>query len=1527
MLDLSELFSHSPDIAFLTDRAGRVLSASRGAEQHLGHEPGGLKGQDLASLCEGSLLREFFAGGPASTSRLHLPFYVRDKAGRPQALDALAFLLRSEAGEIRGWIIAGLPLAASVAAARSSPGVLDALVDSVGAMVWTFDRSGTVVTWSSECERYFGFARHEAEGRLAAKGLFARAEALQQALEQVDERGRFGGEELLVAKGGEIRPNQVAITRWGPQDREALGYTCVAFDVAERKRTEEFHRSLFEQVGEAILVVDAGTLEILDANVRSTEILGYGREELLQLRIPDLVPPGDRSRLPAIGRVLEETGRYEGSLEPYRRKDGEVILCEHKLRLVCVDGRRYVLGILRDVTKQIADQRELREAKAFMERLQEEASDGFVVLDEEGRIAWANRSLVELLESTREDVVGRHFRDYSAPEDVLRHAEEFRRLLRGESLRLRTRLRTRRGEDRPVDVGAVPVERQGRKMVFASVRDMSFQVRAEAELRRGHEDLERRVGERTAELRRSEERFRLIAETMPVAMATTRLDGTIVFVNEAGAAVMRVPRKDLPGRNIGEFYADPADRPRLREALFRDRGVTDWEFRLRRGDGTLGWGLTSLRMTEHDGEPAIFGVFQDLSALKGAEEALRLSESRFRNAFDHMGIAACLVAPDLRFLKVNRALCDMLGYPEEELLGRRCDEVTLPEDVESTAEAERRLLAGEEAHLQIQKRYRRRDGAVVFGILTISLVRDAEGRPVHFVCGIQDITEMKRAEQALHDAHDALERRVEERTSLLTEEIAQRRRAEEHLKLYREIFRHAREAIVILARDGRVLEQNQAHRELLGYSDEEVRNLPPAAFSVDGYPRALLDIETTGFFQGEIAVRTRTGRLADVDLSAFPVRNAAGELLCLVAIKRDITARKRAEEALRESEERWRSLIANAPGIIMTVDREGTILSINRTVAGYRIEDTIGTSIYLYAPPEGQEVMRRAVEYVFSTGQPTSYELRGAGPNRSLAWWDTRVGPIVIGGKVVAVTFMSTDITVRKEAERRIEALVEEQSLVLSQMSDFLYRHDVRGILTFVSPAVQQITGWTVEQWMTHYTEYMTDNPINQKAIASTEETLRTGRQSPPHPVEVRHHDGRRILLELNERAHYEGGRVAGVIGVARDITSRREAEEQLRFQKTLLESQSEAAIDGILVVSTVGKMISFNRRFLQMWDIPAEIAESRDDERAIRGVLDKVVDPAGFLQRIQALYGHPDEESQDEIPLKDGRTFDRYSAPIRSQEGKLYGRVWYFRDVTGRKRTEQELRRAAEETRRAYEDLTQAQEQLIRTEKLASIGMLVSGLAHEINNPLNVIYGNLQLLAEAGSSLAPRPGAGRGVRRFRNMIRDALKAAEHARQVMDDFRGYARDARMAEPVDLNRCLEEAVALLQGGFARRIKVVKRLGKIPPVRCFRGQMSQVFLNLLKNAVESIEKRGTITLTTRHRAGNVVVEIADNGRGMSEEIRSKLFEPFFTTKPVGKGLGLGLSISAMILQNHGGRISVRSRPGRGSTFTLQVPVGAS
>jgi PAS domain S-box-containing protein len=675
----------------------------------------------------------------------------------------------------------------------------------------------------------------------------------------------------------------------------------------------------------------------------------------------------------------------------------------------------------------------------------------------------------------------------------------------------------------------------------------------------------------------------------------------------------------------------------------------------------------------------------------------------------------------------------------------------------------------------------------------------------------------------------------------VVKDITDRRRAEQELRASEARFRTMSEAspmgIFVAGPDGGVVYVNPIAQRIAGVSEEEARGTGWAK-AVHPEDREAVRARIEEVLRRKEKVDSvhrflhRDGRVVWVSLKGGPMADG-GTFLGYVGTVEDISdrvraeeelrasrdrleqrvqertaellaevaERRRTEEALRESEERVRSLVESAQDFIQTVDRDGKILSINRVLPQYRMEEVIGSSSYGYVSEEHGKVMRAALERVFQTGQPGQYELAGPGPGGRTSWYASRISPLIRGGKVVAATIIATD------------------------------------------------------------------------------------------------------------------------------ITARREVEEALRFQKTLLEAQGEAAIDGILVVDAEGKMISFNRRFVEMWGIPAEIVDSRSDEAAIRSVLHKLVDPEGFISRVRHLYAHRDEESRDELRLKDGRVFDRHSAPVKSADGTYYGRVWFFRDVT-------ERRRALEETRRAYEDLKQAQAQLIRSEKLASIGMLVSGVAHEINNPLNVMYGNLKLLAQACEMMTPLAVEGARVRKvkgvrgrarkLKGMIRDGIKAAEHARRVIEDFRHFARDTRSAELVDLNVCLQEALAILQRDLGTRVRVVRRLGAVPPVRCFRGQMNQVFLNLIKNAAEAIEDRGTITLRTFRKGRRAVVEVADTGRGMDEEVRRKLFEPFFTTKPVGKGLGLGLSISATIVQNHGGQISVRSRPRKGALFRVDLPL---
>jgi signal transduction histidine kinase len=281
------------------------------------------------------------------------------------------------------------------------------------------------------------------------------------------------------------------------------------------------------------------------------------------------------------------------------------------------------------------------------------------------------------------------------------------------------------------------------------------------------------------------------------------------------------------------------------------------------------------------------------------------------------------------------------------------------------------------------------------------------------------------------------------------------------------------------------------------------------------------------------------------------------------------------------------------------------------------------------------------------------------------------------------------------------------------------------------------------------------------------------------------------------------------------------------------------------------------------------------------------------------------------------------------------------------RVRTEQ-LRAANEELRTAYRDLQATQMQLIQREKMASVGQLVAGVAHELNNPIGFISSNVATLADFVQRLramlatyqeAALPEADRSrvdarrrelqvdyaLRYLDSMISGIREGADRTRKIVGDLRVFARTPDdVWQPVDLHEELESSLTLLNHLLKDRIAVVRKYGALGPVDCVRSQIDQVFLNVLANAAQAIKGPGTITIETRREGPIAVIAIADTGPGIAPDVLRRIFDPFFTTKPVGEGTGLGLSISYEIVTKHGGEIRAESAPGGGAVFTIRLPV---
>lgn len=257
---------------------------------------------------------------------------------------------------------------------------------------------------------------------------------------------------------------------------------------------------------------------------------------------------------------------------------------------------------------------------------------------------------------------------------------------------------------------------------------------------------------------------------------------------------------------------------------------------------------------------------------------------------------------------------------------------------------------------------------------------------------------------------------------------------------------------------------------------------------------------------------------------------------------------------------------------------------------------------------------------------------------------------------------------------------------------------------------------------------------------------------------------------------------------------------------------------------------------------------------------------------------------------------------------------------------------------------------ELLQSEKMAAVGQLAAGVAHEINNPIGFVNSNLgtlhryttQLLKIADgcteyitqhpedSSALKKITAENDLTYLREdldpLIKESQNGLNRVKRIVESLKDFAHaESAMMMETDLLAGLESTLDVAWNEIKLKADVVRKLNPLPPVRCIPGQINQVFINLLVNAAQAIEDRGTITLSSGSDGSEVWIEVADSGNGMSEEVQKHLFEPFFTTKPVGKGIGLGLSVVWDIVVNkHGGRIDVESHPGIGTRFTIRLPI---
>ncbi len=387
----------------------------------------------------------------------------------------------------------------------------------------------------------------------------------------------------------------------------------------------------------------------------------------------------------------------------------------------------------------------------------------------------------------------------------------------------------------------------------------------------------------------------------------------------------------------------------------------------------------------------------------------------------------------------------------------------------------------------------------------------------------------------------------------------------------------------------------------------------------------------------------------------------------------------------------------------------------------------------------------------------------------------------------------------------------------------------------------------------------------------------------------------------------------------------------QVEIVKQEWERTLDCIGDMVILTDEEGKIKRCNRAFKDFL------------EKSYTDLLDKDLSSAldAFTVEKKASFNHGVELSHPPT----GKCFLLNSYPFHgTQDGLAAGSVTTIHDTT-------ELKKITTELEDAYNQLKDTQSQMLQREKMASIGQLAAGVAHEINNPMGFISSNLSTLGKYAAKLAEFINAQAEVldslgsqeataklaesrKRLKidyvisdlnELLKESLDGADRVKKIVQGLKNFSRvDAAEIEYADINECIESTLNIAWNELKYKATVEKDYGTLPRTSCRPQQLNQVFMNLLINAAHAIEQQGVIAIRTWSENGFIYASIADTGCGITAEKINRIFEPFFTTKEIGKGTGLGLSIAYDIVQKHNGEINVVSEEGKGTTFTIKLPV---
>ncbi len=904
-------------------------------------------------------------------------------------------------------------------------------------------------------------------------------------------------------------------------------------------------------------------------------------------------------------------------------------------------------------------------------------------------------------------------------------------------------------------------------------------------------------------------------------------------------------------------------------------------------------------------------IFLDITERKRMEVELRINLMKYSALFESLPIGVTVSDQNGKILETNQEASRLLGMPEKEQKSRQIDGhqwqiirsngTPMPPEEYASVRALKEQRRIENVEMGIAKD----DGQVTWISVTAApLPLEDYG----VIIAYNDITQRVSAEEALRKAHNELEITVQQRTKELLEsnkeleaEISERKRIESQLLLQTEAVEAERQRfnnvlemlpayLILLTPDYHASFANRYFRDRFGESHGR-----PCYEYLFGLNEPCENCETYKVLQtGTPHNWEWTGPdKRNYDVFDFPFTDVDGSNLIL-EMGIDITDQKQAEEKLRLSNAYNRSLLESSLDILATITSDGKIGDVNaatEVVTGFTRQQLIGTDFHSYFTDP--EKTRAGYRQVFETGTVRDYELE-------IQHKDGHTTPVFYNasvyrdeaGNVAGVFAVARDITERKRTERQLILL----TTALEAAANGIIVTDKNGRILWSNPAFSRMTGYN-----------------NEEIIGQNPRFLKSGKQDPSYYQElwtaicagnVWH--GELINLRKDGSLYDEeqiitpvldqGGNITNFISIKQDITDHKLAEEALRTSEEQYRSLVIATAQIVWKTDPAGEVVE---------DIPTWRAFSGQSEAEIlgQGWID-ALHPSD-RQRVAEIWAHAVEtktlyDTECRIKHLSGEYyhFEVRAVPVKDKDGNISGWIGTCTDITEKK---------------------QFETQLIQAEKHAVIGRMVGSVTHEINNPLQTIKNCLYLINQDIPSDSP----------LDEPLRMASSETQRLTNLVAQLRQLYRPQTnpIKHPHELLDIIEEVHSLVLHHLNNSNVVWQQSAELKRcfISCVRDQIIEVLLNISMNAIEAMQPRGgiiSIDMLQPIDKDQVGVIISDNGPGFDKDVLPHIFEPFTTTKI--NGLGLGLSICYGIIQRHGGQILAESQPGRGTTFTIWLPL---